>query len=646
MAELPPVVLRITTEGIAEAREQIKSLRDATLDLARAQQTIAASTAAASTSAGGTTGRHKPKLDLFGNKVGSGGDRGLRQLSSSRALQDMFGKTTARLLGLQGPMGQVIAAFGVMHTGVSLASRALSQFGSYILRDIIKPQLDLGMRSSQIANRMGGGATGNSVRREINDLQKDNAQSDLKTLQNVYEKVSDIVKDPVKTKEVSALALQANKAYGVDAGEAAEMFAKQRAANPNMDSKQFAGMINGQVGIAKANGTMSLGDMGSAQGAISNLVARFPTMNADGTQNQGALAARTSEMTALLAAGTAKGSTVTKSATGLRGVMDDLKRNPKFGGTYADGEMKPMAETLGALMRASGGNLNRLGGGPKGMALGQIKIGDFKDTSTDWMRSAGIDQTYRAAEAKQKGSGEGAVVSQLNALAAAAMSATTMLNDTKKVDADPEYKLQAAMVRLKQSLVDSILPVLENQGPKIAAAIESIADGLSKADLVGTMTSVVQAVAGAMYGLMDILPDSMSAKIGGGKTKAALASAAGIDTARAVDPAEADRMLKGNASAQGTWTKAGLGILGAASPIGLAATLAKHALSPSSSANTAAFAMTPLQASKSISHEFENAMKAAAQKMGAAGDKIANAVDKIGGVDPARGAPLPSRVGI
>jgi hypothetical protein len=539
---LPPVEIRLAPVGLEQVRAALKSTKDAISELensqsaekiraARVREGIAKAEADAevrefkrgleekkrlSRSVGMSAFTGGADTNIFGDTRRTGfSNRGLREFSGSMAFEQAFGRTTAMLLGLHGPMGQLTGAVrvveGVFHglgSAAQFAIGALSQFGGYLLRDIIRPQLDLGLKSTQLANRMGGGASGAGVRAAINDLYGKNAQADLTDVTKVFEIASNKTKNQDEAKQVAALALQANKAYGFDASHMAEFIGGKRAALPGLSPEQFESFISSQI-AASAKGATTPEAFAAQQGKVENLLTRFAGGGTDVDK-----AARETGIANLLNAATGKGGTASAAVTGLDKLVDDIardKNHPAFKGAVGPGGAVDLAKALTSIVSVTKGNLQELAGGPKAGTLANVQIGALNKSSIDFIRSLGLADTYKAAGGGA--AGEGAVMDQLKRILEPVEGASKLAEDAKKTEADTGYQLDEAFRKMKVTLIDAILPTLDKEGPAIAKTLASMATAMPSA--VEAVLSLAKAAGLTVFAMLDVadqlglLPDSL-----------------------------------------------------------------------------------------------------------------------------------------
>lgn len=424
---------------------------------------------------------------------------------ASAALSKSTDKAAAGLLSFD-------SAISGLARGVSLAASAVEAFGGYLMKDIIGPQLELGTKATQLANQMGG-VSGARVQASINGLFAENPQADLKTITDVMAKAGDYGGDMERTEQIARIALESSKAYGYDAVKMAGVVGTKSANMEGMSNEQFGNAMRAQIGSTQ--GVADPDEFMKAGVKISQMAARFATLNKDGTVNQDSVESNDQIVQALVSAGTGKGMGAAKSAAALEHLLEDLRRDPKFKATNADGTMKHLPDILVSLMKATGGNLGNLGGGKKQGALGDVQIGALNDKSSlNFLRSLGIDKAYQSAEAMQPGSGAAAVDARLKQILDPAEGLAKFAAAQKAIEADTGMQLDQAMRTLKVTLTTALLPVLQEQGPKIAAALGKLVEGLQGVDLVGLFTALAKSLAVVLYAVLDMVPSTLLGKSG------------------------------------------------------------------------------------------------------------------------------------
>lgn len=463
--------------------------------------------------------------NIFGDvRRTSFSNKGLREYSSSQAFEQALGKSTAQLIGLHGTAGIAVGALHLFQSGLSLAASALTQFGGFILSDIVKPQLELGTKSQQIANRMTD-ATGAGVRDTINELFKQNAQAELPEITKVFEIAASKTKNQSQAQQVADLALQANKAYGFDAAKMAEFIGGKAAANPDLSPTKFEALISSQI-AASMKGASTPEQFIAQQGKIENMLTRFA-----GTGTADDKAGREIGIANLLNAATGKGGSATKAVTGLDHLVEDLARDrnhPAFKNAIGPGGSVDLVKGLTSIVATTKGDLMQLGAGPKAGSLANVQIGALNKSSIDFIRSLGLADTYKAAGGGA--AGEQAVTEQLKRILDPAEGASKLAEDVKKVEADTGYKLDQAMRTLKGTLIDALLPVLEKEGPKVAEVLANLANGIAEhgGEVGAAFEAAAKMVATVIFGLADVMDTLGLLPKGAADAKAKLGAFAGI----------------------------------------------------------------------------------------------------------------------
>lgn len=176
MTELEPIEIPVVLSGISEVKSALKSLRDELVKLEKASsKATEESTKKRMKSYQDeinqlkklhTEADRKVSSDLgstFGSGGGGGGSRRSPRGTSINGnggggFMDLTGldKQFSNVKKFATGIGLAAAGFLALKAGVEVASEALTQFGSFVLSDVVKPAMELEKRSVQIANSSQG----------------------------------------------------------------------------------------------------------------------------------------------------------------------------------------------------------------------------------------------------------------------------------------------------------------------------------------------------------------------------------------------------------------------------------------------------------------------------------------------------------
>lgn len=173
MTELEPIEIPVVLSGISEVKSALKSLKDELIKLEKASAKTTEEAAKKRIKSYQDEVNQLKKLHSeaarkvnsdLGTTFGSGTGRSRRSSggssrgSSPEGFLDLTGldKTVANFKKFSSTIGFAAAGFLALKAGVEVASEALTQFGSFVLSDVIKPALDLERKSVQIANSSQG----------------------------------------------------------------------------------------------------------------------------------------------------------------------------------------------------------------------------------------------------------------------------------------------------------------------------------------------------------------------------------------------------------------------------------------------------------------------------------------------------------
>jgi molecular chaperone GrpE (heat shock protein) len=182
----------------------------------------------------------------------------------------------------------------------------------------------------------------------------------------------------------------------------------------------------------------------------------------------------------------------------------DLEKNSKgFAMRPGTNQFVPLNQSLPTLMKQYKGDLSAMQ--QAGRGEGSLKL----------YRALNVDTVFRSAEAKKAGSGEAAVKSHLEKIMMPE-GAEDFNKEYQESQKDAAIRLQEAITRIKSSLMDKLLPVVEeklipafsNAEPQILKFIDAFVkaiESMKNVDLVGIFTTIAQGIGAAMYHILNIM---------------------------------------------------------------------------------------------------------------------------------------------
>lgn len=188
MTELEPIEIPVVLSGISEVKSALKSLKDELVKLEKASAKATEEAAKKRIKSYQDEVNQLKKLHTeaarkidsdFETSFGSGGRRfsstssnslrSVRNTNSPGGFLDLtgLGKSFSSISKFATGIGVAAAGFLALKAGLEVASEALTQFGSFVISDVVKPALDLERRSVQIANSSQGQVTAKEIQETV-----------------------------------------------------------------------------------------------------------------------------------------------------------------------------------------------------------------------------------------------------------------------------------------------------------------------------------------------------------------------------------------------------------------------------------------------------------------------------------------------
>lgn len=350
--------------------------------------------------------------------------------------------------GLRGGAGFGAAMGGVMvlKGAIDMAADALKQFGSWVLHEVIRPELALQTRAQQMSNKTGGEKSGAEIQGANRAMALQFGMDPTETmavLSNAIDKFGDIT----KAMQVTKMSLGLSKAYGVPADVASSFLGLERSKLSGLDDRTFEGLVNAYAGkiLGKQSG-ISFGALANLQGEATSSAELL-----GGDKAQAHLAS-----VGLLAYGSKFAASPAEAAVGMRTLFEDLRKHDRAKSVdAATDQIKSPDTVLASFVTRMGGSSQRL------------KAMEFSDPATRFLEP--MMNMWREAEAAKKGSGEKTVQDFVKGLITPEAGASRSIIDegANRTSQTPEQQLNMAVAKLK----DSLLPLVPAAEKVIAALV-------------------------------------------------------------------------------------------------------------------------------------------------------------------------------
>lgn len=431
--------------------------------------------------------------------------------------QYSLGSTAAR--GGVAAVG-VVAALGLV-SALALASEALTQFGGFVIHDIIGAQLKLGTKSTQIGNQIG--ADRGAVRGTINALSKGSIQSD-ETVQNAFSTAAGITGNLDHARQVTKSSLELADVFGLDANAMAKFLGERRRALPGLNEEQFNAMSVLQFRRLQDPKTRgNFGKIAEMGGLLDNFAGKFGESDAEKARH-------TIGLTGLLGYASTRGKgegfddMIRQTMSDFEDPSKGLSGIAKIPGTNL---MRSLDQVLPVAMQKAGGNQQWF----KNAGFGE-------GTRKLLFETLGLDKVYQTAERKKAGSGSKAVEEFMKDIMSVKGS-RSLEAEKANLEADPGAQWEALVKRIKTILIEKFVPLFEEKimpaFMKLAPQIETFTEKFSEAltdmldlDFVGIFKAIASGLGTALYYVLAVAQKTGLVKVSD-KSLASLKKAAGVD---------------------------------------------------------------------------------------------------------------------
>lgn len=538
---LNPLEIKIAAIGGAQAKDALRDIGQAYQELARVQQLAAKTTEDAWSN---SFQRMQRQFEEFNRALSKSNDKGPKAKSELEKSHEIAS------------MSRGAWAWSKFLDGLDFVVGALKKFGTFLLNDIIMPSLKAGKAAAQLANTFEG-ASSKDVKSAMLGFREKYAGVDSDVIKQTFRIAGERTGGNLgHAKTITDLALKAGEAYGQDPTKIAEMLAVKRMALPQSISEDhFRQIAAAELMVGKSSGFGMTG-MASAKGRITQMAKKLSGGVDEGT------ALHDVELTNMIAHGAINfgGKGANKAISGLNSLFKDLEREApnleregiKVLGKSSLGTTKinDLSEIIPRLLQSVGGDVMKLGAGPKGgTTLGSMPLGKgFSSASVDALRAYGFTDVYQKAEQQKKGSGAEAVKKMIEEMAKPTGDAMKKLEeDFKKVDSEPIVQFEQAMRELKDTLAMAIMPTIRTVLIPTIQAVKPVFDDMIKwfremlekvkpDQIVKIFETVAKGIGAAFYhmlkmadkmGLTDIAKEDLEAlrsAVGANKTSTATAN--------------------------------------------------------------------------------------------------------------------------
>ena len=481
-----PVRISVQMSGVAEAKADLKSVRQAYVDLEQAS--VAATSSAAKKRIALIREESKARIDSIraqsnARKEALASEKDFKSSVSGRSGggDPTKGGAVSDLLKNAGIAG---AAFAAVSSAINMATGALKQFGSFVINDVIKPAWVLQTRSQQVANNSQGMLTSQGIQDRAKSIGLANNMDPMKVIEaaGAYQ---DLTGDSKQGFEMMDLFGAMSKGRGdADPKELAELAASFR--KEGMSTKQLQDIMLAYAGQGE-KGSITIGQLAKLGGRIS-----APAEKMGGDQFTKMTTAGALLQTARHGFGT-----VDDLAAGLKGFMDDSMKVAKVLSPKAVGRVNGVdtlldpTKFIGDIYRKTGGNqLEQKGFSAPAAKFLESYQGTYKDAYSEAKKGGKTDK--EASEA-----GAMAVEEFINSMR---RSTSTMDAEGQKRDAvmaTAGERFTQTFDKIKDKLAGSALPMAE----KFVNYLEANGESLERAGT--TLVGVLGVIADAFMVLVD-----------------------------------------------------------------------------------------------------------------------------------------------
>lgn len=374
MTELDPIEIPVVLSGISEVKSALKSLKD---ELVKLERSSAKATEESSKKR--IKSYHDEMNELkklqdqasrkvdsdLGNTFGAGSPRGggkrakARGGSADNGFMDLTGldKVAGNVKKFASGVGIAAAGFLALKAGVEVAAEALTQFGSFVLSDVVKPALALETFATQVENASGGQVKAQEIMDKSRALQLKynvDAQKAAEAMASFADKTGNFKVGTEALDMISSI----QKGYGGDLNQmvdmAAALFNKSKELDPNTSTADLQQLLLAQLGQGQVEGgKFTFKELANLGGELTRGAGNL----------SGSASKRLTETSALLQAGGITGKADVSMTAVNAFLLEAPKMIKKMGGSKQvnkQGQLVDLGEALEFTLKKSGGNLQKL----------------------------------------------------------------------------------------------------------------------------------------------------------------------------------------------------------------------------------------------------------------------------------------------
>lgn len=480
---MDPVTVALKQQGVSEVRAALRSVQDAitALDSHAANsakrsgrdrvQSIKAE-ASERRKSSGNGGSNAQRQTAFTRALGGNSSSAMRRASSGPTVGEYAGlasSSVGSLMGTVAKFGAVGGAIALFKSSIDLAGAALTQFGGFLISDVIKPAFALETQAQQLENSTGGKFKKDDVVSTSRAQGLRHNVSPEAALESVKKLIDEGFGGDIEAaKAVNDAVLTISKSRGIDpralAGFAASIKGTFKTASAETVSKLLATQI-------------AQGDEGSV--TIEQLSQLGGRIVAPASLLAGDDDSRLAQVGALMQATRSGFGSADENATGVGNLINhfatttDALQKKMF--QVQEGKDKGKVLDLGNVMA----NIYKLTGGDPSKVVSKLKIGA---SSPEMKAILSQLETYKSAGGGK--AGEEAVASNIKGFQEMSSSLEAERDGERKVLQTSGEKWSAAIEGIKNKMLDimpevqKLVDSLSQKGPAIASAVTSIAKAL------------------------------------------------------------------------------------------------------------------------------------------------------------------------
>jgi hypothetical protein len=306
--QLPALEIAFRVNGLAEMKAAFKSIQDSVLNAEKAMTNATKTAVKDRSNAYADEAKWKAKLakgvgEELAKSLDAETKKELAELKKREAAHKEHARRVGSFLGksgggssggssIGGKAGASEAEAGIssamgaaaiagLAAAAIAAGAALTQFGGYLLNDVIKPALEVGRSAQQISNQLGGSATASELHKFIIDQSKDSGQSQQEVTA-ILQKAVENFGDPDKAKFATKMGIDAKLALGFDPSKTAAFLQNEWQKNPNASQDQMEAHLNAMITkVKQKTSSISAGELFNIGGKATQASSLFGGDSAD-----------------------------------------------------------------------------------------------------------------------------------------------------------------------------------------------------------------------------------------------------------------------------------------------------------------------------------------------------------------------------